>query len=120
MNQSRVDKVADTMHRLLWENVLRDWVAKLLVTVPVLGWPVFNQVFLFLVDNYLVEPLFKELSRWGVFTSIDWKTDEQYQAYKEQALALVAAQGQDDWPGREEFKNAARNLIRFHLSAGQL
>jgi hypothetical protein len=115
---TQVDKVSKMMQRLLWENSLRAVVEKVLITVPVLGWPVFKDVFLYLIDTYFVEKMFDELSRWGVFVSIDWKTEEQYQAYLSRAKDLVEQQTTPVWSegDRKAFKDAARDLIRFHLA----
>jgi len=102
------------MQKLLWENILRSYVVSITKAVPFLGWPVINNVFIFVLEEYLVEPLFNELARYGVFTSIDWKNTEQYAAYRQEAVKLVASQG-GEWTDRESFKNAARSLIRFHI-----
>ena len=102
------------MSRLLWDNILRGYLASMTKAVPILGWPVINNVFLYLIENYLIDPLFNELSRYGVFTSIDWKNTEQYAAYRQEAVKLIGAQN-GEWPDREKFKNAARNLIRFDV-----
>ncbi len=119
MSQSYVEKVSDTMHRLLWDNLIEEWIAGLIKTIPVLGWPVISNVFLYLVESYLVEPLFTALSRFGVFTSIDWQNDAIYTAYKAEAIKLVGAQDKDEWPevDRKAFKDAARNLVRFHFKS---
>lgn len=105
------------MHRLLWTNLLKEWASGLIKTVPVLGWPVINNIFLYLVDTYLVEPLFIALSRFGVFTSIDWQNDEIYNSYKSEAVKLIGTQDKDVWPeiDRKAFRDASRNLIKFHI-----
>jgi len=48
----------------------------LLLAVPFSGWPVIRPVFLYCLDTLLVKPLFEEMARWGAFTSIDFKTDQ--------------------------------------------
>jgi len=117
VSKSYVGKIAETMHRLLWENIIEEWLSKLMIQVPVLGWPVIRDVVLFLVDRWLVEPMFLIASRWGVFTSIDWKNNEIYDSYRQEAVKLIGAQDQDVWPepDRKAFKDAARKLVRFNI-----
>lgn len=116
---SKVSDVSDVMRRLLWSNLVEAWARKMIATVPVLGWPVIKDVFFYLLENYLVEPLFTELARFGVFTHIDFRDDAQYQAYKKEALQVIEKQGtSEDWAKeeRQAFRDAASNLIVFHLS----
>lgn len=119
MAKSYIEKLSETMHRILWENILEEWLTKLMITVPVLGWPVIKDIVLYLVDTYIVEPLFIALTRWGVFTQIDWKNNEIYAAYRQEAVKLIGAQDQAEWPelDRKAFKDAARKLVRFNIRA---
>jgi len=115
---SRVDKVQETMQRILWDNILEDFLSNLMLAYPVLGWPVFREIILLLVEKFIVKQLFTVLARWGVFTSIDWQNEVIYEAYKSEAIRLVGAQEKDDWPEHERkaFKDAARKLARFNIS----
>lgn len=116
---SKVSDVSDVMRKLLWKNVVEAWVRRAIVAIPVLGWSVFKDVFIFVVETYLVEPLFVELARYGVFTTIDFQNALQYDAYKKEAEKIIVLQDlSSDWKTeeREVFRNAARNLIVFHLS----
>lgn len=116
---SKVSDVSDVMRRLLWSNLVEAWARKMIATVPVLGWPIIKDVFFYLLENYLVEPLFTELARFGVFTHIDFRDDAEYQAYKKEAAIVIEKQGtSEEWTkeGKEAFKNAASNLIVLHIS----
>ncbi len=123
MAKSYVEKVTDTMHQLLWNNILREFVYISIPTIPVVGQvfliPVVGKVFLDivmkLIETYLEYPLFLILSRRGVFTSIDWKEDKIYNAYEVEAKKVVLAQDKDAWDPKErkEFRDAARALIRY-------
>ena len=110
------------MHELLWDNILEEWLTvQLPLLLPFLAWPLVgplaSRVIRDAIDNYLAAPLFTILSRFGVFTSIDWKEDAIYEAYEKEATALVLAQDGDTWSEEDEtnFTNAARKLIKFNL-----
>ena len=122
MATSYVDKVTERMHELLWQNILEEWLTvQLPILLPWLAWPIIgpiaNKLIRDAIDNYLAEPLFTLLSRFGVFTSIDWKEDSIYDAYEVEAKKLVIAQDGDTWSEKDEkdFTDAARKLIRFNL-----
>lgn len=116
MADSQVDTVASAIHRLVWNVMLEKVIAKLLLAVPFLGWPIIKDIFIGLLDKYLLMPLFEEGARWGIFTSIDFKTDEEYNAYKDRAVELVGSQGEETWneDSRKAFRDAARDLIVLH------
>lgn len=121
---SKVSDTADIMRRLLWNNVLRTWAIGVIATIPILNLPVVSAMTLALFENFVMEnaltiKLFKELSSYGIFTSIDWKSDEEYDAYKKEAEKLVPLQSQPDWPIKERmlFREAASNLIHLHLKS---
>jgi hypothetical protein len=117
MPKSKVENVTDTIRRLVWETLARKWLEGLMLTVPVLGLPIIRNVVLYLFETYVLDALFQELARWGVFQSIEWKNEAQYNKYKSEALKLVEAQALPEWPAkeREAFKNAARELIHFNI-----
>lgn len=117
MGESYVERVANTMYSLFWESVIMPKIKALMLTVPVLGWPVISDVVIYLFEKYVSRPLFLELSRWGVFTSIDWGGDDIYSAYKKEAEKLVQAQGGEVWneTDRKRFSEAAKRLIVLHL-----
>ena len=116
---SQVERVTDAMNRILWDNLLRDFLHGLFASVPVLGWPVISDLILMFFDKFVMMRLFNVLATWGVFTSIDWKNDEIYSAYKAEAIKLVAMQDRPDWPDveRKAFKDAARKLVHFNISS---
>lgn len=117
---SKVTDVSDVMRKLIWNGVVEAWVRKMMIAVPVLGWPVVKDVFLYLVETYLVGPVFEELARFGVFTSIDFRDEHQYQAYRKEAEKIIALQESSaDWKAEERkaFRDAARNLIVFNLAS---
>lgn len=125
MAKSYVEKVTDMMHQLVWNNVLREWVYYSLPLIPVVGkvflFPVFGKflldIVMKLIETYLEYPLFLILSRWGVFTSIDWKEDKIYNAYEKEAKKLLPLQDKEEWNKADEkaFTDAARALIRLNL-----
>src|SRR5574343_961145 len=121
MTLSYVEKVAKTMHQLLWQNMLRELVTVSLAQTPVLGvffsLPPVQFLIMIFIEKYFEKPMFTILSRFGVFTSIDWKNEEQYNEYELQAKKLVPLQDKEEWneADRKLFKDAARSLIRFHL-----
>lgn len=117
MSESYVERVARTMHRLFWESVILPKIKALLVTVPVLGWPVVSDVVIYLFEKYVSEPLFNELAAWGVFTSIEWGGDDVYSDYKKEAEKLVQAQSGEVWneAERRKFKEVAKRLIILHF-----
>lgn len=116
---SQISDTAEVMRKLLWQNLVKAWAEKAVIVVPFLGWPVVKQVFFYLIETYLVDPLFVDLARFGVFTSIEWRDEIEYAAYKTEAQKVIVLQSlSSDWPKeeREVFKNAAKNLIRFHVA----
>ncbi len=125
MAKSYVEKVQNTMHELLWNNMLREFVYVSIPTIPVVGqiflFPVFGKILLDilmkLIETYIELPLFLILARWGVFTSIDWQEDKIYKAYEAEAIKLVPLQDKDVWDPEDEkrFTDAARNLIKLNL-----
>lgn len=114
---SQVERVTDIMHRLLWNNILEVWVSGILRPVPVVGLPVIRSIVMWLIDKFVVVPLFEILVRYGVFTSIDWGTEEVYNAYEAEAKKIVGMQDAEEWPENERkaFRDAARKLIHFEL-----
>lgn len=107
------------MKRLWWTNIIQVFIDVELQTIPGIGVyftlaPVKYLVHL-LMDKWISYPLFNFLSRWGVFNSIDYQEEEIYQSYSVQADLLIAAQEKGQWNEREDFKKAAKNLIRFHI-----
>ncbi len=117
MSESYVERISSTMHRLLYINIIEPQLKLFLVGVPILGWPVIRDIILYAINTYLIEELFLSLTRFGVFTSIDWENDKQYEAYKSQAIRIIGMQDRMEWPknDREEFKKSARALINFHV-----
>ncbi len=120
---SYVEKVADTMKLLLWDNILEELVSVTLPTLPLVGpffaVPIVNKITLYLVQEFIAEPLFLIMSRFGVFTSIDWREDAIYKAYEVQAERLVPLQDKDVWDekDRKEWRDAARELIVYNLKS---
>lgn len=121
---SYVEKVANTMKELLWDNILEELVRVSLPALPVVG-PFFaikivSDLILWALQEYLAEPLFKIMSRFGVFTSIDWQGTAVYNAYEAEAKKLIPLQDKEVWDkkDREVWRNAARKLIRFNLRSG--
>lgn len=110
---SYTDRVQDKVRHLFWVNIIEVY----LKSLPVLSWPVIGPVLRFCIYEFLVGPLFKELSVWGVFTTIDWKNAQQYKDYRNQAVKLVEAQGDKPWSPEDEkrFDDAARALIKYHI-----
>jgi len=114
---SKVSDAADIMRKLLWTNLVKAWALKAITVVPFLGWPIVKDVFFFILEKTLIDDLFMELSRFGVFTSIDWQSNEEYEAYKKEAEKLVPLQSTPEWPleERKKFREAASALIHFHI-----
>ena len=109
------------MHRLLWVNILSEGVRAALLTIPFAQWffklkPV-QDLILYLIDEYIVEPVFLLLVRFGVFTSIDWQNEATYRAYEKEAEKLIPLQDKEEWneADRKKFRDSARSLIRFNL-----
>lgn len=121
MAKSYVDKVTDTMHQLLWDNILEELVKVSLPALPGVGPffanPIVNSIVRWAIDEFLFEPLLKLLTRWGVFTSINWQNAEIYAAYEKEAIKLVGLQDKDVWSPEDEkaFTDAARKLIVFNI-----
>ncbi len=131
MPDSYIDQKTQLMHQLLWNTILRQYVAIELVALPLgipvvgpfismcLANPIIQGLVLDLISHYIEIPLFTLLCRWGVFTSVDWKEDSIYNAYEEQANKLLPLQGKPakDWTPEEDkaFSDAAANLIRLHI-----
>jgi hypothetical protein len=118
---SYVENVQNMMNRLLWDNLLEEWIRGVLLTVPVFSWPIIGPIASKLlrdfIEDHLIDPLFNALSRFGVFTSIDWQNQQIYAAYYEEAIKLVPLQEKEVWSPEDErkFTDAARKLIRFNL-----
>lgn len=119
------------MNQLLWTNLLRTWtsveITALLTAIPVAGpvlasfWnlgPVQDLV-LWLLDQEVVWKLFYVLSRWGVFTAIDWQEDSVYAAYEAKAIDLLKTiadpRGVFTPEQDKAFSDAADALIEFHF-----
>ncbi len=120
--QSYIEKQTDMMHQLLWKNLLEDGVRAAILGIPFVGpfltaFPPFMNILLFFISKYVEVPLFLALTRFGVFTSIDWQDQNVYNAYAAEAAKLIPLQDKDTWTSAEEkaFTDAARNLIRFHV-----
>lgn len=121
MAKSYVDQKLDLMHQLLWSNFLKEYVETTLWTIPwagpLLKIPFVDAVLMAVLENYLEKPLLKIVTRFGIFTSIDWQSAETYDAYEKQAEKLLAAQAAGEWDptDRKAFRDAARSLIRFNI-----
>lgn len=109
------------MHSLLWDNILEDFFFVSLASIPIVGkilaFPGVRPLVEHLVEKYITERLFEILTRWAVFTSIDWGNSQVYNAYENEAEKLIDLQDKDEWSKEDEkrFKDAARKLIRFNL-----
>lgn len=112
---SHVEAISESMKRLLWNSILQELLTVWLRTIPFFGWPVVKDVVIWFVETQLAEPLFIILSRWGVFTSIDWQNSAIYAEYEKEAKLLITHP--DEWTkeDRRRFKDAARRLIRLTL-----
>jgi len=117
VSQSYNQRLTDTVHQLIWNNVIEKYIAKLMITVPVLGWPVIRDVVLYLADKYLVEPLLLFMVTLGVNLNIDSINAEAYKAYGLEARKMIGAQESGVWNpiDREEFRRAAKKLINITL-----
>lgn len=118
---SYVEKVTDTMKKLLWDNLLEEFVIVELPLIPVIG-PVFaiplvNKLTVYFIQEYIAEPLLKVLTRFGIFTSIDWKEGAMYNEYEARAKKLISLQDKEVWneEDRKAWRDAARALIHFNL-----
>lgn len=124
MAKSYIEQKMEMMHRLLWTNILRQWVEMALWTIPYIGpflkLPVIDDIVMWAIETYLEKPLFLILTRWGVFTTVDWQETKIYNEYEKQAEKLVKAQENPTWDPKDrgEFRNAARALIRFNIRIG--
>jgi len=118
---SYVEKVTNIAHMILWDNILEEFISVSLPAIPYVGVvfanPIVNRLTLWFVDKYLAYPLFLLLCRKGVFVTIDWETEAQYNAYHEEAKKLVPLQEREHWDEdeRKKFKEAAKNLIIYHI-----
>jgi len=120
-NKSHIEKKSEMMHSLLWDNILEDFFFVSLASIPIVGkilaFPGVRPLVEHLVEKYITERLFEILTRWAVFTSIDWGNSQVYNAYENEAEKLIDLQDKDEWSKEDEkrFKDAARKLIRFNL-----
>jgi len=114
------------MHQLLWTNLLESGVRAGLTAIPWLGqiltaFPPLMSIILYFISKYIEYPVFLMLTRFGVFTSIDWHEEAIYREYEKQAIKLIPLQEKETWDEADEkaFTDAARSLIRFNLKLQQ-
>lgn len=121
MSDSFIEAKAEMMRLLLWNNIAKRFVESYLPTLPGVGFifalPVVKDLIWYLFETYVLDPLFLEMTRFGVFVSIEWENEAQQRAYEAEAIKLVPLQDKEIWDeeDKKKFDDAALNLIAFHL-----
>jgi hypothetical protein len=116
VNSKQDDLVDAIVKGLIFEVALRAVVARLILVVPFLGWPVINPVFVFILSK-IAGLLFDEMAKVVSFGIIELQVDHQRKTYEESVdklkLALTAGDPDAIKQAKEEFKNRLGDLIRL-------
>lgn len=127
MSPENAEKVVKT---LIFDVAVKAAVASAIAAVPLLGAPVIRQIFTFIVEK-TATLIYKELSRFVVFSIIDFKNEADLKNYQEASKTLgiameTPAEHYDHGAegvnkreleiekAKEEYKKKLASLIRFN------
>lgn len=106
---------------ILFEEIIKAVMSKIITVIPVLGWPVINQIFSRVLYK-VADMFYTELKTHSAFLQIDFEVETQRVEYDQatddlrNVLSLPDVNEEEIQRAKDEYKKKLRDLIMLNAS----